>query len=586
MRSGFLASALALGIASAFATSANAEIKPVDRGALAFEMPSPAQLDDGGRQVFAHYFTPYPISIDNEPSDEDYYATEYLDPSGEDGRWEEQGGQLRQRPLPRPVSTSASWDLEDMETEVRRAIFAGIDGFTVDIVGLEGFHWHRVELLIEAAAAVDPDFEIVLMPDAYTGVTDDPDALADALASVADEPAVHHLDDGRLVVAPFLAEGVGAAYWQDWMALMADRGIEVALVPVLLDYPSNVAAFADFSAGISVWGARSPASVSSLAELGSDARDRGLLWMQPVAVQDVRPKTSVFDEANNTELLRDMWSAAEDSSAEWVQLVTWNDYSESSEFAPSTNTGWSILDINAYYIAAFKTGRAPDITSDRVYVSHRVQPVGARPTGGQTSLMSLRAGSSPPRDRVEVLTFLRDGADVTVSVGATTHTYAAPAGVHAAHFPLATGTVEVVATAPDGTVSAVRSPSEITDAPVVQDLQYRFAGSAREGPEGIPPVQQAADQQAGATTTIAPSDEAPTASSGASLTSTGAVAEVDGSTGRSTRGDPTMIVVGGVTLAVVVIILFLLRRTRARSGDPLSTPPVEHERERELRGGR
>ena len=476
--------AWAAGIASA---QQEAEPDPLAFDLDAVEVPADAPL------VFANYFPPFPISIDNGPPDSDYYATEMLDPAGADGIHAAYGGFFRSRPLPRPVNPADDWDLDDMKTEVERASAAGIDGFVYDLLGIEGVHWHRLELLLEAARTVDPEFRIVLMPDISTGVMDDPDALADAVESVADDPSVYHLDDGRLVVMPYLAERVEKAQWEEWLALMGERGIDVAFVPILLEYGA-IDDFDDFSYGVSVWGGRSPRTVANLPEVSADARQRGLTWMHPVALQDVRPKSAVFDEANNTETLRSMWASAAETNAEWVHLITWNDYSEATEIAPSTNTGWSPLDINAYYGAAFKTGEAPPIVRDRIYVSHRIQAVDAVPTGGQTSLMSLRSGSSPPRDQVEVLTFLRDGADVEVTVGASTYTYTAPEGVHAELFALEPGEVSVRAKADDGAVSEVTSPFEVVEQPEIQDLQYRLVSSGREGHDDARPTRRALDR--------------------------------------------------------------------------------------------
>ena len=39
-----------------------------------------------------------------------------------------------------------------------------------------------------------------------------------------------------------------------------------------------------------------------------------------------------------------------------MQIPTWNDYSEGAQVAPSTGTGWSLLDIGAYQLVRFKTG--------------------------------------------------------------------------------------------------------------------------------------------------------------------------------------------------------------------------------------
>jgi Glycosyl hydrolase family 71 len=526
---------------------------PGEEPPLTFDMPSAATLDDAAPRVFANYFPTFPISLDNEDPSDDYYARGFNAADGEGGNHAAYGGFFRQRPLPRAVDPSDDWALEDMKTEVQRATDAGIDGFVIDILSLSGPVWNRVLLLLDAASIVDPEFRIVLMPDGNTRVVSDPVVLADAMASIADHPAVHHLDDGRLVVAPFMPEG--AQWWADWMALMAERGISVAFMPVLLDYGRSIDDFAAISYGVSVWGGRSLDSVDNLARFAADAQGRGLVWMQPVALQDVRPKSGVYDEANNTETLRAMWSTAEATDADWVQIVTWNDYSEATEIAPSTNTGWSPLDINAYYLVSYKLGAAPTITRDRIYLSHRIQPVAAEPTDGQTSLMKLRTGSSPPRDGVEVLTFLRQGAAVEVTIGRSTHRYDAPAGVHAEVFPLEVGTVAARARAADGTETTVTSSHEVTDGPKVQDLQYRFANSGRdERSLSVPPT--------------VPASSAP-ATEGSNV----ADASVPTDDGSSTSVAVVAVGAVGAVLAVVAVVAVVIGQARRNS--PRLTRPSE-----------
>jgi hypothetical protein len=256
--------------------------------------------------------------------------------------------------------------------------------------------------------------------------------------------------------------------------------IDIAFVPCLLDYAAHVDEFAPISYGIGNWGFRSPAANSNLLPRMADAHSRGKLWMQPVSLQDQRPYDGIYDEANNSENLRLTWNSSITGGADWVQMMTWNDYSEHTEFSPSTHTGWSPLDISSYYITKYKTGSAPAIQRDVLYVSHRRQPHAAQPTGGQSELMSLRAGSSPARDTVEVLSFLQAESVVTVNVGSQTHTYTAPAGVSARTYPLQTGTVSARASRSSVEVAQVTSPFTVQSALPVQDLQYHFAGSARD----------------------------------------------------------------------------------------------------------
>jgi hypothetical protein len=447
-------------------------------GPLPFTLPGTAALRASGKKVFAHYFTPYPISLDNAAPENDYYARNYLKPEGESGKHAAYGGLLRDRPPGRSPITG-DYALADLKTEVKQAIAAGLDGFTVDILSVTSAHWTRVQNLVKAAEAVDPGFKIVLMPDTNGLASVDSTALAAAMAKLAASKSVYRLADDRLVVAPFKAEGRTAAWWSSWMKTMeTTHGIKVALVPCFLDFNKNREAFASISYGFANWGGRNPAANANLTANITTAHGMGKIWMQPVSIQDERPNQGIFDEAGNTENLRASWKGAIDGKADWVQLTTWNDYSENTQFAPSRNAGWTYLDINAYYLTCYKLG-CPKITNDSAYLTHRIQPVAAVPSYAQTKLMKLRSGSTAARDTVEVLSMLTAAAKVSVTIGGTTQTYDAPAGVSARTFPLKAGAVSATVSRSSAAVAKVVSPYPVTATPYVQDLHYRAASSER-----------------------------------------------------------------------------------------------------------
>ena len=133
-----------------------------------FDQPAPEVLRSSERRVFAHYFSAYPISLDNRAPDEDYYTRNYLNPTGESGIHEDYGGLLRERPLPRdPLPTGVDYALADLETEVRRAIQLGLDGFAYDVLNPNEGAAHRVRLdkLLAASQRVDTSFRVLLVPD-------------------------------------------------------------------------------------------------------------------------------------------------------------------------------------------------------------------------------------------------------------------------------------------------------------------------------------------------------------------------------------------------------------------------------------
>lgn len=438
---------------------------------LPYVHPPAAALQNSPHKVFAHYFPPFPVSLDNKPAGSDYYSKQYLTAAGEDGKHANYGGFLRDRPLPRDP-LPGNWQLTDMKTEVSEAAGAGIDGFSVDILSFDGPNWDRVQRLLEAARSV-PGFSVMAMPDMAALSSTTQAHMAAALALFAASPAAFRLDDGRFVVSPFAAEKRTPDWWSGVISLLDSKyKIKVAFVPTFLGWRDSASAFKSISYGFSDWGHRNPGQNSSLAQDASDVHAMGKIWMQPVSVQDERPDQGIYDEADNSANLRTTWQAAVDGNADWVQLTTWNDFSEGTEFEPSADAGWSWLDISAYYIARFKTGEWPALTGDIGYLIHRVQPVDAKPTGGQTELMKLRPGSSPPRDDVEALVFLVAPATVEVDVGGTIMDKSVPAGVSSVLAPLRDGTISLKIQRNGADVASVTSPFTVTDKPSRQDLQY------------------------------------------------------------------------------------------------------------------
>lgn len=199
-------------------------------------------------------------------------------------------------------------------------------------------------------------------------------------------------------------------------------------MPLFLDFGAHSDEFASISHGFSEWGSRSYVGQESSTRDVRRAHDMGKIWMQPVSVQDARPNQGIYDEAGNTATLRATWTRAIEDDADWVQLTTWNDYSEGSQFAPSLHNGHAYLDLTSYYLTKFKTGSWPKIVRDTLYLSARTQFADADPTGDQSLVMSIRKGSAPPRDKVEVLSFLTAAGSVRTTVGAAQGSYEAPGG--------------------------------------------------------------------------------------------------------------------------------------------------------------
>ncbi|HEY1174708.1 MAG TPA: endo-1,3-alpha-glucanase family glycosylhydrolase, partial [Phytomonospora sp.] len=388
----------------------------VAAGLLPFDLPPRDVLEASGKKVFAHYFTQFRISIDNQAPASDYYARNYLTPNGENGIHAAYGGFLRDRPQPRdPIS--GDWQLADMVTEVTRAKEAGLDGFTLNLLNVNesNYHWQAAVRLMKAAPMVDPDFKIVIMPDMTVSTLKDvdPAGLAAVVMKLAALDPEYRLGDGRLVVSPFKAENKTPEFWSQFNALMKSHyGETVALVPFVLNFNASFEKYKSVSYGFSEMEYGAPALQDSLPAKIATTHDAGVKFMASLSPQDSRPKEGNYYEAENSENLRRGWTKAIEGGADWVQLMTWNDYSENHHFSPSVRNGGVWLDLSSYYLSRFKTGAYPAIVRDTVYVVHRNQPVGATaaPESTQTKLQKIRANGGTPKDDVEFLTFLTGAA--------------------------------------------------------------------------------------------------------------------------------------------------------------------------------
>ena len=242
----------------------------------------------------------------------------------------------------------------------------------------------------------------------------------------------------------------------------------------MLNADANMTSFAPISYGIGNWGVRNPGNILAGPNYAARAHALGLKWMAPIAIQDERPNQKMYDEAGNTETLRASWQRAIGDQADLAQLITWNDYSEGTSFAPSAGHGYSFLDINAYWQTQFQTGPAPAIVRDAMYVTHRIQKFADSPSYPQ-QLMVLTAPTRPawpPGTPSRSLTFLTAPATITVQVGTNTYTYAAPAGLDARLYPLETGHISVTAERYGNPIGVADSPYTVDATPYTQDLAY------------------------------------------------------------------------------------------------------------------
>jgi Glycosyl hydrolase family 71 len=448
-------------------------------------MPSADTLFSSTKKVFAHYFYPFPLSIDNREPDVDYYNTQYLAVDGESGKWVAKGGYLRQRPLGTTPSLLSNWQQLNMEAEIREAIARGITGFTYDSMSVADAtdSTSPLHMLLAAAQAVDSRFKIVVMPD-LTALGSDSAAVVQIIAAVANSPAAYRLSDGSLVVTAFDAGLNSAAWWKSVLNTLSAKDIKVAFVPTFLGWNQYAAAFAPISYGFGDWGTATATAGTGMQSTPATVHSTyGKIFMMPVDPQQFRPQDFLYWEAGNSGAFRNAWGSAIQGDADWVQLVTWSDFSESSEVQPYTDAtlnpsiGTGYYDLNGYYAAWFSTGQQPTITHDVLYYFYRREPTTAAASAQSKMDTANTAGSN----NIELLAFLTAPGELTITIGGNTHTQNAKAGVTSFTIPTQPGVPQFALSRNGAQVFAFKGGVQIygmSGIPSqIQDLTY-WSGSA------------------------------------------------------------------------------------------------------------
>lgn len=447
---------------------------------LPVTLPAPSTMRASDKKVFAFYFPPFPVSIDNKAPDADHISRWVNSLNTKDGAYD-----LRDRPIERSPWARSDWKQADFEVEIKRAIEVGIDGFIWEYhTSASDARWNQLPAMLAAARAVDPGFKIQLSPDFNTKAGATPDSVVADVLKVKDDPNIFRLSDGRIVLSPFYPERQPVAFWNSMRDQLAAKGVKTALVPMFLSWSGSAkekAEWKDSVYGYTSWGTRSTTGIANYAKNSAEAHARGGIWMQPVAFEDTRSYDGRFWESSNSSVLRQSFEMAINSNADWVVMNTWNDYTE-SWVSPSKERGYAVTDVASYYINWFKTGKAPQVTQDALYWFHRSQstdaPFSSQPVGrnGQKVTMYVPNGN-PASNDVEMVAFLTSPAKLVIKQGSTVKTMDAGAGVTSFKVPLVAGTTPEFSIERGGaTKQTVKSDTPIRTSVPFQDMMYHAGG--------------------------------------------------------------------------------------------------------------
>lgn len=364
-----------------------------------------------------------------------WYPKNFLPVQGENGKHAAYGGAIRnilQNNAPYPT-TGAGWMRNMVADSIRTKIKYGLGGSFMNLITVAADHAQYYNAYRDEANANFPDFKVVPTVDATGSITSNKATLATTVASFLQTRNALVIND-KLIVGSFAANKFDRVWWADLATrLKAIVGKDIAFVHVINGGLDAQAIKDRDQIAIGHWeGGADPLNYArnyqGEAEL---VRSTGTMYLASIEAQNVRPRQYLFDESVGNSALIAAWDRAIKDNADFAQLVTWQDLWEGTEFAPSTMRGTVPLEINAYKMTEWLTGKKPEILEDYIAVAYRNQLANAMITGpGATSRRMEKWGrsQSPFSDKVEIRTMLTAPDKVTISVGGFTTTYDAPAG--------------------------------------------------------------------------------------------------------------------------------------------------------------
>ena len=354
----------------------------------------------------------------------------------------------------------------DYQREIREAQTRGIDGFALNCGGWtvrEPHYKKRTLLIYQAAKELDTGFRLFLSADYATGLT--LDETRDMIETFRDHP-----NQFRWQGKPVLSSFGGGRRITEFVKGPEFRG-ERAVFFVPFYYPTPAAetpnrqqaeqvqkdhpeldGFFHFGA------AGSPEKITHSNRILADVWHRAdRLFMAPVTpfYRGFGGNYRVY-ECRGFEGLAAQWECAIEAKAEWVEIVTWNDWGEASYIAPfgppKQTEFWKghwgamlshrgFLDLSSYYIAWYKQGKAPAITKDRLFYAYQLHPrnVQSIVKPGKPERGRPR-GADQLADRVFATALLTAPAKLMIAIGDQSQAFALAAGIHHVSVPLVPGT--------------------------------------------------------------------------------------------------------------------------------------------------
>ncbi|MDA1140556.1 MAG: endo-1,3-alpha-glucanase family glycosylhydrolase [Planctomycetota bacterium] len=393
--------------------------------------------------------------------------------------------------------------VEFYKQEIELAQRYGIDGFALNCGQWKETNYEKAgERIYQAAKELGTGFKLFFSPD-LNGLRDLPNNIGDMVNRFYEHPNQFRWD-GRAVLSGWAGR---ADTYAESVNRLKGEGRKVCFVPFVYD-PKYA----------SIWSAekvmrhfQGQPHMDGIFHFGGDGSVQNALNNNAIGRRVTLGLGKIFmaglAAAYNSANLRDMkgmhgygaiWEGIIQDSADWVEIVTWNDYVEDSNLMPFR---WpagqekdyyvrdeSFLDVTGYYSAWFKSGIAPQISQDKLYYAYRNRSLWQRQAWDEKDNKWIDITASKwafdqihddVEDNIYVTTFLTQPAELTVSIGKKKWKFQQFAGVSHARVPLMPGVPHFALTRKKDTLFEIDGRKEVIEKPTKENSKQGYHLSNR-----------------------------------------------------------------------------------------------------------
>ncbi|WVQ81263.1 hypothetical protein IAT38_003386 [Cryptococcus sp. DSM 104549] len=360
-----------------------------------------------------------------------------------------------------------SYTQEDWTRDVALAASKGIDGFALNCDG-QDTNQQQLTYAFQAASASSAPFKLFISPDFVHFSYSDPAPVSAFLKPWVTEDAYFQYE-GKPFVSSFWGEGT------DWEAVTTSVGTDLYVVPFY--YASQAAAETKGVNGLFSWEVWPGESTDDVVNqnMTTDPDKEYLDLLAPLGKTYMAPVSPWFyahlpastGYPKNYYLYSDtLWptrwqqildlAVANPDQLKFVEIITWNDWTESSLISPyrgtmttDGNEQWSkdfdhsaLMDMMGPFIKAFKAGSGEvEVEENRIVWWYRPTLKDAECDATDTVGEKPR-GADMAADSIFVAALTTGAATITVTSGSSTSSQTVDkAGVHTLAFPMDVGSV-------------------------------------------------------------------------------------------------------------------------------------------------